>query len=202
LLVTGFDIIFFWVAPDDDDGAMPSWATCRSAPSTSMRLVRDGARPERLSKSKGQYHRSARADRQIRPATPLRFTLAALRGAGPRTVKLAGVAGRGLSQLRDPSCGAPRALCRDERLRTGRDVSIRRACRETINRWIVGETRRDRREGPRRAFEAFRFDEAANGLYQFIWGTFCDWYIEFTKPILTGPPGRGAGRDARHDPRG
>jgi valyl-tRNA synthetase len=59
---------------------------------------------------------------------------------------------------------------------------------ETVNRWIVGELAE---VGARTAaaIESYRFDEAANGLYQFVWGTFCDWYLEFTKPILNGAPG-------------
>ncbi len=36
------------------------------------------------------------------------------------------------------------------------------------------------------ALETFRFDEAAHHLYHFAWGNFCDWYLEFTKPILAG----------------
>src|SRR5207244_2196179 len=60
--------------------------------------------------------------------------------------------------------------------------------RETVNRWIIGEAA-EVGERTALALEAFRFDEAANGLYQFVWGTFCDWYIEFTKPILTGQAG-------------
>ena len=49
------------------------------------------------------------------------------------------------------------------------------------------------------SLDAYRFDEAAGRLYQFVWGTFCDWYIEFTKPILQGDDERGARRDAGDD---
>jgi valyl-tRNA synthetase len=58
-------------------------------------------------------------------------------------------------------------------------------CRQTVNRWIVGRTisARQQVEG---ALEAYRFNDAANVLYQFAWGEFCDWYLEFTKPILSG----------------
>ena len=55
----------------------------------------------------------------------------------------------------------------------------------TVNRWIVGALAGagDRVSA---ALEVFKFNEAASALYQFTWGTFCDWYLEFTKPILTG----------------
>jgi len=59
------------------------------------------------------------------------------------------------------------------------------ACRLTVNRWIVGalaETERDIVT----ALEEYRFNDAANAIYQFTWHTFCDWYLEFTKPILNG----------------
>ena len=48
---------------------------------------------------------------------------------------------------------------------------------DTINRWIVGETVKTERL-VREALEAFRFNDAATALYQFVWNTYCDWYVE------------------------
>src|SRR5438132_4945480 len=58
-------------------------------------------------------------------------------------------------------------------------------CRLTVNRWIVAAAA-DCGAAVTAALDAYRFDEAASLLYQFVWGTFCDWYVEFTKPILQG----------------
>jgi valyl-tRNA synthetase len=58
-----------------------------------------------------------------------------------------------------------------------------RACQRKENRWIVSTTR-DCAMAVTQALESYRFDEAANRLYAFVWGTFCDWYLEFSKPIL------------------
>src|SRR6185437_5075232 len=55
----------------------------------------------------------------------------------------------------------------------------------TVNRWIAGATR-DCAVAVASALESYRFDEAAHHLYHFLWGSFCDWYLEFTKPILAG----------------
>jgi valyl-tRNA synthetase len=60
-----------------------------------------------------------------------------------------------------------------------------RGARLTVNRWIAGATR-DCATAVTAALETFRFDEAAHRLYHFAWGTFCDWYLEFTKPIVQG----------------
>ena len=54
-----------------------------------------------------------------------------------------------------------------------------------LNRWIKGEIAKTR-ETVDEALEAFRFNDAANALYGFVWNTFCDWYLEFTKPIFDG----------------
>jgi valyl-tRNA synthetase len=59
------------------------------------------------------------------------------------------------------------------------------SCRQTVNRWIAGAVV-DAARAAAEAIEAYRFNDAANALYQFAWGGFCDWYIEFTKPILLG----------------
>src|SRR5712675_1894466 len=58
-----------------------------------------------------------------------------------------------------------------------------RSCRLTVNRWIAGALR-DCAAGVTESLETYRFDEAAHRFYHFLWGTFCDWYLEFTKPIL------------------
>ncbi|MEM6619111.1 MAG: class I tRNA ligase family protein, partial [Pseudomonadota bacterium] len=55
----------------------------------------------------------------------------------------------------------------------------------TVNRWIIGETARAR-VAVDAALDAYRFNDAANTLYAFIWGKVCDWYVEFSKPLLQG----------------
>ncbi|WP_179379858.1 valine--tRNA ligase [Jannaschia marina] len=57
--------------------------------------------------------------------------------------------------------------------------------RLTVNRWIIGETARTRAEVDA-ALDAYRFDDAAAALYRFVWNVVCDWYVEFSKPILQG----------------
>ena len=56
---------------------------------------------------------------------------------------------------------------------------------QTVNKWIVGETARAR-ETADAALETYRFNDYANGLYAHVWGVFCDWYLEFAKPLLQG----------------
>ncbi|MDT8343930.1 MAG: class I tRNA ligase family protein, partial [Thermohalobaculum sp.] len=62
------------------------------------------------------------------------------------------------------------------------------AVREPVNRWIVGETMRIA-HATDDALAAYRFNDAANGLYGHVWGVVCDWYVELAKPLLTGPDG-------------
>lgn len=52
-----------------------------------------------------------------------------------------------------------------------------------MNRWIIGETAKVRAEVDA-ALAAYRFNDAANALYTFVWGKVCDWYVEFSKPLL------------------
>jgi valyl-tRNA synthetase len=59
------------------------------------------------------------------------------------------------------------------------------AVQATANRWIIGETARALAE-VNAALDDFRFDQAADALYKFVWGKVCDWYVEFAKPLFDG----------------
>ncbi|MBX6367213.1 MAG: valine--tRNA ligase [Rhodospirillales bacterium] len=179
VLVTGFDIIFFWVARMMMMG-------CHFMGEVPFRtvyihaLVRD-ERGQKMSKSKGNVIDPLQLIDKY-GADALRFTLAALAVQG-RDVKLSESRVEGYRNFATKLWNAVRyadmAGCRLER---GFDPA---SVRLTVNKWIVGAVAdAGRRTGE--AIEAFKFNEAAGTLYQFVWGTFCDWYIEFTKPILAG----------------
>src|SRR6185312_12545413 len=59
------------------------------------------------------------------------------------------------------------------------------AAKETLNRWIAHETSRATREVTE-AIEDYRFNDAANAIYRFVWNVYCDWYLELAKPVLMG----------------
>jgi valyl-tRNA synthetase len=179
VLVTGFDIIFFWVARMMMQGLhfigdVPFRTVYIHA------LVRD-ERGHKMSKSKGNIIDPLNLiDRYGCDA--LRFTLAALASPG-RDIKLAESRVEGSRNFATKLWNAARyAEINGCALVPGFDP---RHCRLTVNRWIAGATR-DCAAAVTAALEAFRFDEAANRLYHFVWGSFCDWYLEFSKPILAG----------------
>ena len=60
--------------------------------------------------------------------------------------------------------------------------------KQTLNRWIAHETARATREVTE-AIEAYRFNDAANAIYRFVWNVYCDWYLELAKPVLIGEEG-------------
>jgi len=62
------------------------------------------------------------------------------------------------------------------------------AVREPLNLWVLGETGKAINEVTL-ALEAFRFNDAANAAYRFVWNVFCDWYLELAKPVLQGADG-------------
>ena len=179
VLVTGFDIIFFWVARM----AMMGLAFMDAVPFRTVyihALVRD-EKGQKMSKSKGNViDPLALMDRY--GADALRFTLAAMAAQG-RDIKLSEKRVEGYRNFATKLWNAARYCeMNDCRPTFGFDPA---ACRETLNRWIVGEVVRAAAASDA-ALDEFRFNDAANSLYQFTWGTFCDWYLEFTKPILTG----------------
>jgi valyl-tRNA synthetase len=179
VLVTGFDIIFFWVARMMMQGLhfmgdVPFRTVYIHA------LVRD-ERGQKMSKSRGNIIDPIELIDRF-GCDALRFTLAALASPG-RDIKLAESRVESSRNFATKLWNAARyAEMNGCTLKPGFDP---RACRLTENRWIAGATR-DCAATVTGALEAFRFDEAAHLLYHFVWGSFCDWYLEFTKPILQG----------------
>jgi valyl-tRNA synthetase len=178
-LVTGFDIIFFWVARM----MMMGLHFTGQAPFKRVfinALVRD-AEGAKMSKSKGNVMDPLELV-DAYGADALRFTLAAMSGQG-RDIRLSRPRIEGYRNLGTKLWNAARfcqmnGCVRDESFDPG-------AARLVINRWIRGETVKAAREVTR-ALETCAFDQAAGELYRFIWNQFCDWFVEFAKPILQG----------------
>ena len=177
VLVTGFDIIFFWVARMmmmglHFMGEVPFRTVYIHA------LVRD-ERGQKMSKSRGNIIDPLELiDRYGCDA--LRFTLSAMAAPG-RDVKLSESRVEGYRNFATKLWNAARYAqmngCRPV------DGFSPATARLIVNRWIATATA-DCAGAVTAALDAYRFDDAAGRLYQFVWGTFCDWYIEFSKPIL------------------
>ncbi len=179
VLVTGFDIIFFWVARMmmmglEFMGTEPFRHVYVHA------LVRDehGAK---MSKTKGNViDPLSLIDSYGADAT--RFTLAAMAAQG-RDLRLSLNRVEGNRNFVTKLWNAARFLEMNECRRVeGFDP---KSATLALNRWIIGSTARAV-AGVTRALEEFRFDQAAGAGYDFVWGTFCDWYVELAKPVLTG----------------
>jgi valyl-tRNA synthetase len=179
VLVTGFDIIFFWVARMmmmgiHFMGEVPFRTVYIHA------LVRDqhGAK---MSKSKGNVMDPLDLVEKF-GTDALRFTLAAMAAQG-RDIKLAESRIEGYRNFATKLWNAARYAEMNE---CKWDASFDpKSAKQTVNRWIISELAATEAKVSK-AIDEYRFNEAAGALYQFIWGTFCDWYVEFTKPILSG----------------
>jgi valyl-tRNA synthetase len=115
-------------------------------------------------------------------ADALRFTLAAMAAQG-RDIKLSLKAVEGNRNFATKLWNATRFA---EMNQCARVAGFEPATvEETVNRWIVGEVERTA-AAVTEGIEAYKFNEAAGAIYDFTWGTFCDWYLELTKPILEG----------------
>jgi valyl-tRNA synthetase len=177
VLVTGFDIIFFWVARM----MMMGLRFMEDVPFRTVyvhALVRD-EKGQKMSKSKGNVIDPLRLI-DTYGADALRFTLTALAVQG-RDVKLAEGRVEGYRNFCTKLWNAAR-FCRMNGAVPPPDFDPAR-CRETVNRWLVGEVVDVVRRATG-ALDGYRFNEYAEALYQFTWGTFCDWYLEFVKPVL------------------
>jgi valyl-tRNA synthetase len=179
VLITGFDIIFFWVARM----MMMGMHVMEEVPFRDVyihALVRD-EKGQKMSKSKGNV---------IDPleliddygADALRFTLAAMAAQG-RDIKLATSRVEGYRNFATKLWNAARFSQMNECApQAGFDPS---KAKVTVNRWIAGESERAL-ASITDALQAFRFNEAASAIYHFIWHVFCDWYLELIKPVLAG----------------
>ncbi|MGF7205546.1 valyl-tRNA synthetase [Skermanella aerolata] len=179
VLVTGFDIIFFWVARM----MMMGLHFMGDVPFRHVyihALVRD-ERGQKMSKSKGNVIDPLELIDEY-GCDALRFTLAAMAAQG-RDIKLAVGRVEGNRNFATKLWNAARYCQMNEcAAQPGFDPA---SVKLTVNRWIVGEVAKTAARAAE-AIEAYRFNDAANALYQFTWNTFCDWYLEFTKPILNG----------------
>jgi valyl-tRNA synthetase len=179
VLVTGFDIIFFWVARM----MMQGIHFMGEVPFRTVYihgLVRD-ERGQKMSKSKGNSIDPLELIDRF-GADALRFTICALTGPG-RDVKL------GASRVQDYRSFVTKLwnsarFCEMHGIRP--DVSFRPAqATMPLTRWILDAANRAIEEADA-ALEAYRFDEYAATCYRFTWNSFCDWFLELAKPILEG----------------
>jgi valyl-tRNA synthetase len=180
VLVTGFDIIFFWVARM----MMMGLHFMKEAPFRTVyihALVRD-EKGAKMSKSKGNIIDPLELiDRY--GADALRFTLAAMAAQG-RDIKLATSRVEGYRNFATKLWNA----CRFAEMNGCATLPgfEPQQVEQTLNRWIGHETARAVREATE-AIEAYRFNDAANAVYRFVWNVYCDWYLELSKPVLLGP---------------
>jgi valyl-tRNA synthetase len=182
VLVTGFDIIFFWVARM----MMMGLHFRDEVPFRDVyihALVRD-EKGAKMSKSKGNVIDPLHLVSEY-GADALRFTLAAMAAQG-RDIKLATSRVEGYRNFATKLWNASRFAEVNGCARvSGYDPAANKI---TLNRWIVTEAGRATREIST-AIEAYRFNDAANAAYRFVWNIFCDWYVELTKPLLQGDDG-------------
>jgi valyl-tRNA synthetase len=179
VLVTGFDIIFFWVARM----MMMGLHFMEEVPFRDVyihALVRD-EKGQKMSKSKGNVIDPLELIDKY-GADALRFTLTAMAAQG-RDIKLSHGRVEGYRNFATKLWNAARfTQINGCRLRAGFAPG---SAKLTVNRWIAGESERTV-AAVTEALEAFRFNEAAGAIYHFIWHIYCDWYLELIKPILTG----------------
>jgi len=179
VLVTGFDIIFFWVARM----IMFGMYAMDEVPFKDIyihALVRD-EKGQKMSKSKGNVIDPLDLVNEY-GADALRFTLAAMAAQG-RDIKMSKERVQGYRNFATKLWNAARCCeMNDCRPVAGFDP---RGVTSTLNKWIIAKTA----EGAgavREAVEAYRFNDAANAVYAFTWNSFCDWFLEFAKPVFNG----------------
>jgi len=177
VLITGFDIIFFWVARM----MMMQYAVVDQKPFDTVyvhALVRD-EKGKKMSKSLGNVLDPLELIDEY-GADAVRFTVTAMAAMG-RDLKLSTARIAGYRNFGTKLWNAHR-FAEMNGVFTGTQADMPKP-EATLNKWIVGECARIREEVDQ-ALESYRFNDAANALYSFVWGKVCDWYVELSKPLL------------------
>ncbi|SEN45580.1 valyl-tRNA synthetase [Loktanella fryxellensis] len=178
VLITGQDILFFWVARM----MMMSLAVTDEIPFHTVylhQLVRD-AKGEKMSKTRGNVI-DPLAMIDLYGADALRFNNAAMAAIGG-VLKINEDRIKGYRNFGTKLWNAARFAELNGVFDAPRPDGVPTAT-ATVNRWIIGETARVRADVDA-ALTAYRFNDAAGALYAFVWGRVCDWYVEFAKPLL------------------
>lgn len=179
VLVTGHDIIFFWVARMMMMGLhyrdqVPFEKVYITA------LVRD-EKGQKMSKTKGNVIDPL--DFMDKYGTDaLRFSLASLAGPG-RDINFSVSQVEGYRNFATKIWNAFR-YCENNQCLLQKEFQPQ-TCQHPVNRWIISQFQLLLSDLENH-FEAYRFDDLCATLYKFVWGKFCDWYLEFTKPLLAG----------------
>jgi valyl-tRNA synthetase len=178
-LITGFDIIFFWVARM----MMMGIHFMDEVPFKKVyihALVRD-SKGQKMSKTKGNVINPLDLIEKY-GTDALRFTLTAMAAQG-RDIRLSEDRVEGYRNFATKLWNAAR-YCEMNECRPVAGFDPEKV-ESTLNQWIVSEVVKAKK-GIETALEAYKFNDAANSIYHFTWGTFCDWYLEFSKPVLNG----------------
>jgi valyl-tRNA synthetase len=177
VLVTGFDIIFFWVARM----MMQGLHFMGDVPIRTVYchgLVRD-ARGQKMSKSKGNTVDPLGLIEKY-GADALRFTLTAMETQG-RDIKLNESRIEGYRNFATKLWNAARFAQMNGI--AGHPDIMPPAAAQPVNRWIIGEVKATAR-ALEQAIADFRFDAYADAIYRLVWSRYCDWYLELIKPLL------------------
>jgi valyl-tRNA synthetase len=179
VLVTSFDIIFFWVARM----IMMGLHFMEAVPFRDVyihALVRD-AEGQKMSKSKGNVIDPLEMTEQF-GTDAFRFTLAAFAAQG-RDIKMSAERIEGYRNFANKIWNASRFVMMnlDDGFIPNHEVLVQES--SLADRWIVSRLNTVTKE-VRSALEEYRFNDAASSLYQFIWHEYCDWYVELSKPAL------------------
>ncbi|HQS14097.1 MAG: valine--tRNA ligase [Rhodospirillales bacterium 24-66-33] len=182
-LVTGWDILFFWVARM----MMMGMHFMKEVPFRTVYLhglVTD-EKGQKMSKSKGNVIDPLELIDKY-GADALRFTMTSLAASQAGRLRLAPARVEGARNFATKLWNATRfAEMNGAALPKGFDPA---SARLTVNKWMLGELARAN-QAIDKALTDFRLNEAANTLYEFVWGVVCDWYVELTKPIVQGADG-------------